>query len=122
MKTTRSIIIRLIVTVSLAVSIQSGMGQVLVTNVASDFEIDADGWTGTNNAAGTENLFYLAGGATSNSVGYVKVHENTGDAATMYFVAPTKFLGDKRSAYNGILRFALRREDVSDLYEGDDVF
>lgn len=75
--------------------------------------VGADGWRGTNNLNGSESLQYLAGGSTSNSVGYISVHETAGDSAIMYLVAPPKFLGDKRAAYNGVLSLRFKQSATS---------
>jgi hypothetical protein len=92
-----------------------------VTLASSDFETNADGWIGTNNLNGSEILTYRSGGATSNSLGYISVGEASGDGATMYFVAPAKFLGDKRAAYNGFVRFSLKQSAETQLYVGPDL-
>lgn len=81
----------------------------LVTLASSDFEMNAEGWQGTNTANGRETLTYKTGGASSNSVGYISVNETSGDGQVMYFAAPAKFLGDKRAAYHGLLRFNLKQ-------------
>ena len=94
----------------------------LVTLAASDFEINTDGWRGTNYSGGTETLTRLAGGATPQSAGYISVSETAGDSDTMYFAAPAKFLGDQHVAYNGLLQFSLKQSQTSNLYQDNDVF
>lgn len=88
------------------------MSESFVTVAASHFDdtnSPFDGWRGTNSPAYQTNLL---GGATSNSVGYIRIGESSGDGQTMYFVAPSKFLGDKRSAYNGFLQLKLRQSET----------
>lgn len=87
----------------------------LVTLVSSDFEVDADGWRGTNDVGGQQALARHAGGATPNSLGYISVSENQGDGDTMFFAAPAKYLGDKRAAYNGRLRFQFKQSATTSL-------
>jgi hypothetical protein len=99
-------------------SLSQSLGQSpppMVTLAASDFEADAEGWRGTNDANGAETLTFNTGGAASNSVGYISVSESQGDSDTMFFSAPAKFLGDKRAAYNGLLRFQLKQSATSSL-------
>jgi len=74
---------------------------------ASTFEAGADGWFGTNNLNGQEALAVAQG--------YISVSETTGDGALMFLVAPQKFLGDQRRAYNGSLSFRLRQSATSEL-------
>ena len=94
-------------------------GQPLPTNLvviaASDFEVNADGWVGTNSDGGSETILYLSGGATSNSIGHINLTESSQDNATSFFVAPAKFLGDQRAAYNGWLTFNLRQNKTANL-------
>lgn len=90
--------------------------------VASDFDdllTAADGWKGTNNANGTATLTWQS--TNGNPLGYVSISESAGDSATMYFVAPAKFLGDQRAAYNGVLAFDLRQSAQTQLYWASDV-
>jgi len=87
----------------------------LVTLASSDFEINGDGWQGTNSASGSESVTYNLGGATSNSVGYLSISESAGDGFTMYFAAPEKFLGDKHTAYHGLLKFNFKQSATSGL-------
>jgi len=83
----------------------------LVTLAASDFEVNADGWHGTNTMNGPETLTYNTGGATSNSVGYISVSESQGGSGSM-------FLGDQRAAYNGLLRFSHKQSATSQDWGG----
>jgi hypothetical protein len=83
----------------------------LITLAASTFETNSDGWLGTNNLHGSESL-------TTNP-SYISVSEGTGDGALMYFAAPSKYIGDKRAAYNGVLRFKLKQSATSDLTSGN---
>src|SRR3989442_10496016 len=94
------------------------LGESLATLAASHFDDTnylADGWQGvnTNNGPG---LTYKPGGATSNSVGYISLSQTQGDSQTMHFAAPEKFLGDKRSAYNGFLTMRLKQSANTSLY------
>lgn len=91
----------------------SAMAQPLLVLASSHFDDTNnpfDGWRGTNSPTYQTNML---GGATSNSVGYLRLVETKGDGQTMYFVAPAKFLGDKRAAYNGVLRLAHRQDATS---------
>jgi Laminin B (Domain IV) len=87
----------------------------LVALAASDFELNTDGWVGTNSDGGSETILYLSGGATSNSLGHINLTESSQDNATSFFVAPAKFLGDQRAAYNGWLTFNLRQNKTANL-------
>ena len=77
--------------------------------VTSDFEKDADGWSGINTSNQTENLSFLEGGSNTASRGYVSVSENKGDEKLSFFASPAKFHGDKRLAYLGHIRFHLKQ-------------
>ena len=96
---------------------QSALGQQLVTLASSHFDDTnaTDGWQGTNNA----KLDWHAGGATSNSVGYISVSQNHGDGLEMFFVAPSNYLGDQHAAYNGLLVFNLKQSATTELYIPD---
>jgi Laminin B (Domain IV) len=91
----------------------------LVVLAASDFEIDADGWTGTNTAGVNEIVVYKVGGATSNSVGFIGINENVNDGAINFLVAPAKYHGDKRAAYNGYLALWFRQNRTGNLNNGN---
>lgn len=100
---------------------QPALGQsaplvVLAESHFDDTNILADGWQGTNNST----LAWHAGGATSNSIGYISVSQNRGDGLTMYFVAPPTFLGNMHRAYNGFLRFTLKQSATSSTDGGGD--
>lgn len=91
----------------------------LVVLVSSDFEMDADGWTGTNGNGGSEIVVYKAGGATSNSVGFIGINETVQDGTLSFLVAPPKFHGDKRAAYNGYITFHHRQNKTGNLSDGN---
>jgi hypothetical protein len=88
---------------------------VLAESHFDDRDILADGWQGTNNAT----LNWVPGGPTLASTGYISVSQDAGDGLEMYFVAPSKFLGDKHTAYNGYLTFYLKQSATSSLYKPD---
>lgn len=93
--------------------------QGLVTLAVSDFEVNADGWTGTNTGGGSEPVTYKLGGATSNSAGYIGINEVNQDNVISFFVAPPKFLGDQRAAYNGFLTFYFRQNKTGNFNSGN---
>lgn len=102
---------------ALIVSTLSTTAQPFVTLATSHFDDTnnpLDGWRGTNSPAYVTNLL---GGATSNSVGYIRAGETSGDGQTMYFVAPPKYLGDIRPAYNGVLKLSLKQSETGN-YSG----
>lgn len=81
----------------------------LTVLVASDFDNVAngvDGWTGINSMGGSETITNSA--TNGIYLGGISWRESPDGAGTFY-VAPAKFLGDQRAAYNGILTFFLRR-------------
>lgn len=81
--------------------------------IASDFDdpvAGVDGWWGSNSYNPTITLAYHA--SNGNPQGYISVSESAGDDAFMYFVAPAKFLGDKRAAYNGILTLEMKQTEA----------
>jgi|ERR1035438_9603641 hypothetical protein len=88
---------------------------VLAESHFDDTNVAAGGWQGTNNAT----LNWHPGGATLASKGYISVSQNGGDSLEMYFVAPSTFLGDKHTAYNGYLTFYLKQSATSQLYKPD---
>lgn len=81
----------------------------LTVLVASDFDdssIGREGWSATNSLGGAEPVYYSSSnGLYLGGISWVE----PADGATTYYVAPAKFLGDQRSAYNGLLTFSLRR-------------
>jgi hypothetical protein len=82
--------------------------------VSSSFDVLAsgvDGWRGTNDESQAETIAYRPTNGFPS--GYISWNEAGADGARTYFVAPAKFLGDKRAAYNGTLRFSLRRSSVN---------
>lgn len=99
----------------------SALGQPIVIIAESHFDdtnsldlaIRSDGWRGINDANGSETRTFNLGGATTNSIGYISVSETVGDGKTLFFAAPAKFLGDKRAAYNGLLRLAHKQDATS---------
>jgi hypothetical protein len=97
---------------SLAVGFSTTLrAQPMVTLVSSDFEVtnNLDGWRGTNNSGNSRPVTYQPGGPTSNSVGYISMVEGVADSSFNHFIAPDKFLGDQRAAYNGLLTFYYRK-------------
>lgn len=112
MKANNQTAIAALLTIIISALCHSATAQPFVTLAASHFDdtnSPFDGWRGTNSPAYQTNL---VGGATSNSVGYFRIGENSGDGQTMYFVAPPKFLGDKRAVYNGVLQLSLRTSET----------
>lgn len=88
---------------------------------ASDFDDAAfgrDGWIGINDQGGGETVTY----APTNGLhlGGITWEEPVADGAGTYYVAPAKFLGDKRAAYNGALTFSLRRRGGGAAQPGTD--
>lgn len=77
--------------------------------ISSDFEKDADGWSGINSDNEGENFSHREGGSTSASKGYVSVVEKKGDGKKSFFAAPSKFLGDKRWAFLGQIKLRLKQ-------------
>jgi hypothetical protein len=95
-----------------------GLPTNLVVLASSDFELDADGWTGTNGLGGAETVLYKAGGATNGSVGFIGINETVQDGTLSFLVAPGKFLGDLRAAYNGYFTFQHRQNKTANLSDG----
>ena len=116
-KTNNQIVLSALLVLLASIFCQSALGQQLVTLASSHFDGTnvTDGWQGTNNA----KLDWHAGGATSNSVGYISVSQSAGDGLEMFFVAPPKYLGDQHAAYNGFLVFNLKRSPATSLYIPD---
>jgi len=81
----------------------------MVVLAMSDFELSDEGWGGINDSNQIETLSYEFGGSTSNSIGHIRVSEPEGDGLLLFLAAPPKFLGNKRAAYNGVLRFDLKQ-------------
>lgn len=87
----------------------------LVTLAESNFESNSDGWLGVNSGFGIETLTRLQGGPSTGSLWYISVGETTGDGTAMFFSAPTKYLGDKRNAYHGVLSFNFKQSATDNL-------
>ncbi len=107
----------------------SANGQTIVCNlgnvavspiVSSTFTADADGWTLTNGAETSPNPVYDP--ANGNPDGHI-YGIDSGASGVFYFVAPTKFLGNKSVAYGGMLNFDLRAETggCGNPYSYDDI-
>lgn len=72
--------------------------------VTSTFDTDQEGWTARDNNSGPTPSYQAAGG---NPGGFIQVTDGVAGSAT-YFVAPSKFLGDRSSSYGRFLRFDLQ--------------
>ena len=72
-------------------------------SVYSDFSVDGEGWMIKGVNGDYQPDYNLTGG---NPGGYIS-GSNDLDAGLWVFVAPAKFLGDKRGAYNRALSFNL---------------
>ncbi len=105
-------------------------GQTIVCNlgdipaapiVLSTFDVDADGWTLTDGAATSPTAVYTTTGG--NPDGHI-YGVDSGASGVFYFVAPTKFMGDKSVVYGGMLNFDLRAETGGggNPYPYDDIF
>ena len=87
----------------------------------SKFSNSAEGW-GLAGVTATPSPVYRSSGG--NPGGYIQVEDGNADElpgqTDMYFVAPAKFLGDRRSSYGTHLSFDLRQSDAGPIQCGDD--
>lgn len=75
--------------------------------VTSDFSTNDDGWTILDNSSGASSSpTYNSTGGNPN--GYISYSTTTNNASTLYFRAPSKFLGNQSIAYNQNLTFDLK--------------
>jgi len=70
----------------------------------STFDTDADSWTALDSNTGSTPAYQSTGG---NPGGFIQVFDGVGGTATFY-VAPSKFLGNKSVYYGGALQFDLQ--------------
>jgi gliding motility-associated-like protein len=70
----------------------------------STFDTDGDGWTALDSNTGSTPAYQSTGGNTG---GFIQVFDGVLGTATFY-VAPSKFLGNKSAYYGGTLRFDLQ--------------
>lgn len=70
----------------------------------STFDNDGDGWTALDSNTGSTPAYQSTGG---NSGGFIQVFDGVLGTATFY-VAPSKFLGDKSAYFGGTLQFDLQ--------------
>ena len=101
-----------------------------VTQLASStFDTDSEGWQianliyGSNQGASPTVLGYFT--PTYNNTGgdpggYVSILDPTSNQA-FYWLAPSKFLGNKSSAYGGTLNYDLADTDLSDTFHQEDI-
>ncbi len=78
------------------------------SQVVSDFSVDDENWKAFNNNTGaTASLTYNTTGGNPASSGYVSFTTSAGNV-NIYFVAPSKFIGNQSRAYNQTLTFDLQ--------------
>jgi hypothetical protein len=102
----------------LTVNFSSQPSRILAASDFDDATFGRDGWTGINSQGGGETVTY----APTNGLylGGITWEEPVADGAGTYYVAPAKFLGDQRAAYNGTLTFVLRRHSGGAAQPGSD--
>ena len=87
----------------------------------SKFSVSDEGW-GLAGVTATPSPVHRSSGG--NPGGYIRVEDGNAETAPgqtdMYFVAPAKFLGDRRSSYGTDLSFDLRQSDAGPIQCGDD--
>ena len=102
---------RTIFTLLVIIAISTAGQAALAATAKSTFDTGTEGWTITDNGANTTPVF-------RDGVLYGKEAQSGID---WYYVAPSKFLGDKSAFYNGSISFRLRQKltdkqiDVSDI-------
>jgi hypothetical protein len=74
----------------------------------STFETGIEDWT--IDGGGTGPFYKTSGGNTG---GYLLGNEVIGEYPDWWWIAPSKFLGDKSEAYRGILYFDLAQNDIT---------
>lgn len=72
--------------------------------ITSTFDTDADGWTALDSNTGSTPAYQATGG---NPGGFIQVFDAVAGTATFY-VAPSKFLGDKSAYAGGTIAFDLQ--------------
>jgi hypothetical protein len=85
---------------------------------SSDFENAGDGVDGWTFVSDGSNLQRIASGG--NPGGFLQVTD-TAAGGTIYFVAPSEFLGNMSSAYNGTLTFDLQQSPAGSTFSNDDL-
>ena len=87
----------------------------------SSFSDSAEAW-GLAGVTATPSPVHRSSGGSPG--GYIRVEDGNSDAVPgqtdMYFVAPAKFLGNRRSSYGTDLSFDLRQSDAGPNQCGDD--
>ena len=86
--------------------------------ISSNFNTNNDGWQSRDSPLGGFNMatYQTTGG---NPAGHISARDVL-PVSTMYFVAPSKFLGNKSWAYNNTLTFDLKVQ-TGTLFAEDDV-
>lgn len=91
---------------NLAITLSNSPPLVLVASDFDDAVAGSDGWTGINTKGNAETVVYNP--TNGLYLGCLSWSEPAPNGAGTYYVAPPKFLGDQRAAYNGTLTYSLR--------------
>jgi hypothetical protein len=78
--------------------------------ITSTFDVDADGWTNSQDLVGTGSVAPVFNSTGGNPGGFISVTYSSVGPPTWYWLAPAKFLGDRCvTSYNKNLKFDIKQ-------------
>lgn len=93
------------------------VGNVNATVISSTFDSNNEGWKVSGDSTTVDSIYFANGG---NPGGHIEAIDQT-VGGTWYFVAPSKFLGNKSGALGQTLNFDLRQTGNGSQFDSQDI-